>query len=311
MEEIKNSEKPKKDRLLPFSIIFSALIIAGAWVYDAGQAGTDYQTKEIASETNEEISSLNILEKETILPVKWNDLGLQMIKAGVIDAEKFESVYAERGSLNTEEKTLLYGSNNGNLVINERNSGVILNLLWAFGLANKNEILEKGPMMTYDGADSPAEALAKAGNFASTGGWTLAQGNTMNHYSRHAFIALTPEQQESVQNVSENIYRPCCNNATHFPDCNHGMAMLGLLELMASQGISEEEMYQVALQVNNYWFPDTYLAVAEYLKLQGISWSEADPKEILGANFSSAAGYRRILTLIKPPEKKNGGSCGV
>ena len=45
------------------------------------------------------------------------------------------------------------------------------------------------------------------------------------------------------------VYRPCCDNATHFPDCNHGMAMLGLLELMAAQGASEEEMFAAARDV--------------------------------------------------------------
>src|SRR3989344_7376730 len=98
-----------------------------------------------------------------------------------------------------------------------------------------------------------------AGNFASTGGWTLAKGDAMDHYSAHPFIMLSREHQELVERVSKGIYRPCCNNSTHFPDCNHCMAMLGLLELMASQGVSEEDMWKAALAVNSYWFPDTYL----------------------------------------------------
>lgn len=123
----------------------------------------------------------------------------------------------------------------------------MLNMFWAFGLANKNEILEKGPMMDpkYGGA----------GRFASTGGWTLAVGDAMSHYSMHSLIALTPEQQVLVEKVSKNIFRPCCANPAYFPDCNHGMAMLGILELMASQGKSESELYATAKAVNNIWFP--------------------------------------------------------
>ena len=138
-----------------------------------------------------------------------------------------------QGGLDEETKKLLYQSGNGNLKITEENSGKILNLLWAFGLGNKNEILLKGPMMDpqYGGA----------GRFASTGGWTIAKGSAMEHYSNHEFIKLTKEQQTLVENVSQNIYRPCCGNSTYFPDCNHGMAMLGLLELMASEGVSEEK----------------------------------------------------------------------
>src|SRR3989344_7717085 len=88
------------------------------------------------------------------LPVKWGDLGVQMIKAGVIDADKFEDVYKNQGGLNEESRRLLYNSDNGNIKITRENSGVLLNLLWALGLGNKNTILEKGPMSDkkYGGA---------------------------------------------------------------------------------------------------------------------------------------------------------------
>ncbi len=150
-----------------------------------------------------------------------------------------------------------------------------------------------------------------AGNFASTAGWTLARGNAMDHYGKHSFVDLTPEGQATVERVSKNIFRPCCDNSTYFPDCNHGMAMLGLLELMASQGVSEEEMYRAALKVNAYWFPDTYLTIAQYLNAKGIDWQEANPKEILGAGFSSISGYRRILESVDAFGEPQGSSCGV
>jgi hypothetical protein len=91
--------------------------------------------------------------------------------------------------------------------------------------------------------------------FASTGGWSLARGSAMDHYSRHRLVELEPAQQQLVESTSKNIYRPCCANPAYFPDCNHGLAMLALLELMASEGASEAEMYAVAEEVNGYWFP--------------------------------------------------------
>jgi len=246
------------------------------------------------------------------LPVVWGDLGIKMASVGVIDTEKLEAIYKTRGGLSAEMQKLLYGESNGNLRITPENASELLNLFWALGLGTKNEILEKGPMMTYSGAASPAEALAKAGNFASTGGWILAKGDAMDHYSRHLFIVLTPEQQRLVERVSQNIYRPCCGNSVYFPDCNHGMAMLGLLELMASEGVSEEEMYRVALQVNSYWFPDTYLTIAKYFENRGVEWSKVNPKEALGSAYSSAQGYRQILEEIEPPQSSGGGGgCGV
>ena len=185
----------------------------------------------------------------------WENLGARMVEAGVIDMERFENLYQQRGGLSEADRKLLTDSDNGNLVITSENSGVMLNMLWAFGLGNKNPILENGPMMTYSGAGLPAEALAKAGNFASTGGWTLGKGNAMDHYSMHQFVTLTREQQDLVEKVAKNIYRPCCKNSTYFPDCNHGMAMLGLMEIMASQGASEPEMYKMSGGGNTLWFP--------------------------------------------------------
>lgn len=93
----------------------------------------------------------------------WGNLGARMVEAGVIDMERFENLYQQRGGLSEADRKLLADSDNGNLVITSENSGMMLNMLWALGLGNKNPILENGPMMTYSGAGLPAEALAKAG----------------------------------------------------------------------------------------------------------------------------------------------------
>jgi len=151
-----------------------------------------------------------------------------------------------------------------------------------------------------------------ASGFASTGGWTMAKGNAMDHYSRHKFFDLTLEQQALVDKVSRGIYRPCCNNSTHFPDCNHGMAMLGLLELLASQGASEQKMWKAALAVNSYWFPDTYTIIANYMKAKGVEWQDVNPQEILGRNYSSASGYAKISSQVAPSAQRGSSNgCGV
>ena len=299
----KEGSRPKKSYLfLGISIVVASVIIGGTWIYTV-------QLKNI----NPAIANAKIIaglekivlpENGVVLPVTWGDLEKQLVDNGTIDPTKFEALYDQRGIFDEETKKLLTGNDNNRLVIGKNNANAVLNLLWALGLANKNEILEKGPMVDkkYGG---------NAGNFASTGGWTLAVGNTMNHYSNHTMISLTPEQQSSVERVSQNIYRPCCGNSVYFPDCNHGMAMLGLLELMASQGVNESNMYKAALVVNSYWFPDTYLNIAQYLKSKKIEWNKVDPKEILGAKFSSASGYQQILNQIQPASNGKGPSCGV
>ena len=238
------------------------------------------------------------------LPITWGDLGKQMIMAGVIDQKKFDALYNDRGGLSADMRKMAYEEGNGKMIITAENSGTILNLLWALGLGNKNDILDKGEMQKKE--------YGGAGKFASTGGWTLAIGNAMDHYSKHRFIRLTTAQQALVEKVSQGVFRPCCNNSTHFPDCNHGMAMLALLELMASQGVSESEMYQAALAVNSYWFPDTYLTIASFFKKQGTDWNKVNPPVVLSAQYSSSQGYQRLLTEVTPqtaPRSK--GGCGV
>lgn len=237
------------------------------------------------------------------LPVKWGDLGQQLVAQGVIDVAKLESIYAARGGLGDGEKALLTKSDNDNLKIDTNNANFILNLLWAFGLGNQNRVLTAGPMVD--------KQYGGAGNFASTGGWTLSSGTAMSHYSKHRLVALTDEQQQLVEQIAKNIYRPCCDNSTYFPDCNHGMAMLALLELMAAQGASESDMYKYALAVNSYWFPGTYINVAKYMARQGITWDKVDPKQILGNTYSSASGYKQILSQIEPAQIKSAGGCGV
>ena len=300
----------KKSKSLEISILLSSLLVVGALVYSAN-AKKDLRDKtetiaksDKAEKVIEDNYSQKVIPKGgVVLPARWGDLGAKMISVGVIDKVKFEEIYAGRGGLKDEERSLLEGLDNGYLKITPENSGLVLNLLWALGLGNKNEILENGPMTD--------KKYGGAGRFASTGGWTLADGDPMSHYSKHRFIVLTPEQQALVEKVSKGIYRPCCGNSVYFPDCNHGMAMLGLLELMASQGADEEQMYRTALVVNSYWFPDTYITIAKYLKLQGKDWGAVVPKEILGYNYSSGPGYQKLLEKIENPEIKGGGGCSV
>ncbi len=239
------------------------------------------------------------------LPITWGNLGQQLTAAGVIDEVQFKALYAQRGGLPPDMLQMLDGSNNGQIKMTPQNAGIILNMLWALGLGQNSAVLIAGPMVT--------NGQAKPSQFASTGGWTLAVGNAMDHYAKHNFFTLTPAQEQLVESVAKNIYRPCCGNSTYFPDCNHGMAMLGLLELMASQGATADQMYQTALTVNSYWFPDTYLTIAKYLQNKGVAWNAVKPEEILSATYSSAQGYQQILSQTAPVQnnQSGGNGCGA
>lgn len=291
-----------RNRPIIVSIAISSFMIMISLAYTLGQKDLEGKIA-AARSTRVDFEERVAPEIGVVLPVVWGDLGRKMIESGVIDKDAFEEIYAQRGGLGDSEKKILYGSGNGKIFMDRDNAGFLLNLLWGFGLGNKNSVLEKGPMTDPE--------YGGAGRFASTGGWTIAAGNPMDHYSAHKFVVLTRDQESLVERVSRNIYRPCCGNSVYFPDCNHGMAMLGLLELMAAQGVPEADMYKYALKVNAYWFPDTYVTIARYFDMGGVDWSDIDPKTVLGSGYSSASGIQKISAEVGPEDGGGGGSCGV
>ena len=283
----------------PISIVLAGVLIAAA-VY----ASQSPRNETPAAAAQSDLQELVTPSSGVVLPVVWGDMGIRLVASGTIDPDELKRLYQERSELPGEYDDLLAGRSSTPLKITRANAGRLLNLLWAVGLANKNPILE-------DKMEMMNPAYGGAGNFASTGGWTIAKGDPMNHYGKHALIALTPQQQELVDRVSRGIYRPCCGNSTHFPDCNHGMAMLGLLQMMASQGVSEQDMYNAALAVNAYWFPDTYEVIAAYLQQKGVDWKRVPAQKVLGADYSSATGFQNILSQVDAPSGGGGGGCSV
>lgn len=255
--------------MLPSAIIIAGTLVALAVIFKSSSTNDDttVQPKRIDVQAT-------IVDGGYILPLKTEQNMLdKLTKDGVINGSKLPRV--------TE-----------------------LNLLWAFGLANRNIILENGTIsdLRYGG---PMK-------MASVGGWTVSEGSPANHMSKHEYVTLTPEQQSLVEKISKGIYRPCCNNSTYFPDCNHGMAMLGLLEYLASQGATEDQMWNAALIANINWFPDAYQTIGQYIREKGIDEKEIGPKEILDADYSSASGFSKISEQVtRPVQKQDGGGCSV
>jgi hypothetical protein len=136
-------------------------------------------------------------------------------------------------------------------------------------------------------------------------------------YSAFEILSLTPEQQRLAERVASQVYRPCCNNYAAFPDCNHGMAMLGLLELMAAQGATESEMLEAAKQINGFWFPNQMQHVATFFKAaQGWDFAEVPGEMAVGPAVFSGSGHQNLMTWMKERgmlDRAPGGgvSCGV
>jgi len=227
-----------------------------------------------------------------------------MIDDGVIDEKKLAQAIAGADSLPPSVEKYMKG-NVSEIEVNAENAQFWVDVLWGLGLANKNKILDEGPMITTNGS---------AANYASTGGYTLGKMDPMQIYSKFSYINLNDQQQKVVEAIADGVFRPCCGNSTAFPDCNHGMAALGLIELMVSQGKSKEEIYKTVLAFNSYWFPQTYLDVAYHFTKAGRDYAKVPASQILSKTFSSAMGYqaiRREVGQIAWPALKGAGSCGA
>lgn len=264
--------------------------------------------KPLTAEEKNKLTS-EVLPKDGVnLGIKFGDAVVKVMEVGALDKEKLTALYKGRGGLPADQEKLLASSSNDELKINKENANFLLNLLWPLGLANKTAVLSEGPMgTTYKD---------KIDNFASTGGWTLGREPGGKLFNRFTIINLTTEQEKIVRELAENIYRPCCGNSTFFPDCNHGTAMLGFLELAVSQGMSKEEVYKKALVLNSFWFPETYLDLGTYFKAkEKKKWTDIEPKLLLGQLYSSGQGYQAVRkemeTLGILPKPQGGASCGV
>jgi hypothetical protein len=242
------------------------------------------------------------------LPVSYGNLGPRLIESGIIDYDAFAAVYIGSGTpLSPEQIEILKSGSDQQIVINAENAHYLLNFFWAAGLVNKNRILTEGPMIQ--------NSAGQYERFASTGGWTIGAKPITDLYASTDLIPLTTEQQQRVEEVAAAIYRPCCNNPTLFPDCNHGMAMLGLLELMASQGATTDQMFEAAKYVNAFWFPQQTMETALYLKAnQNVDFAVADARMVVGQTVSSASGAQMVHAdlqskgLLKQAPNR-GGSC--
>lgn len=242
------------------------------------------------------------------LSISYGKLGPRLLEAGVIDYEAFAAIYEGSGTpLSIEQMEILKNGSDEEIVINTENAHFLLNFFWAVGLANKNSILTEGPMVQ--------QSDGKVERFASTGGWTIATKPVTELYASLDLIPLTAEGQKLVEEVAAGIYRPCCDNHTLFPDCNHGMAMLGVLQLMASQGATADEMFEAAKYINAYWFPGQTLETAIYFQInENIDFKSANARLVVSEAFSSASGARRVHEDLEakgllPQSAGQGGSC--
>jgi len=243
------------------------------------------------------------------LQATFGDVGPQLLSAGAIDRDAFVQLYEQANRpLDSDQLAILEQGSETQIVLNKQSAYFLLNFFWALGLSNNNPILTEGPM-AQSGED-------QIGRFASTG-WTLGAKPATDLYASTPIVSLSAAQQTRLEEVATQVYRPCCNNPTHFPDCNHGMAMLGLLELMASQDASTQEMFDAAKYANAFWYPSQTLELAQFFKsTQNSDFAKVDGQELVSRNYSSSGGFKAVHEWLAdsgqlPQTPGSGSSCGV
>lgn len=245
----------------------------------------DNQTSNGQNETRFSAIAGEVLpENGFVLSVKWGNSVKELVSAGALNVSFLSNAMQQAGQpMTAGEESILNGTSNGNITINSNDTLFVLYTLWALGINNKNPIIADGPIMGYGG--SPY-------NLASTGGYgplgRLQLGNL-------SLIGLNSNEQQTADAVASNVYRPCCDNPAMFPDCNHGAAQLGLIELMASQGSNATQIYEALKNADSFYYPQEYFDLAVYFSYtKHEPWGEVSAKEVLGYNYSSASGFNKI-----------------
>lgn len=259
------------------------------------------------NELVDEVNAAVLPERGFQSRIYFGESVVKLIEAGAIDRSKFEALYESRGGLPKEVRELLDRSSAKPILLTRETANYYINLLWPLGLANFMETNKNSPVN--------GKSLF---NFASTGGWDLGkEKNGGAYFNKFKIIPLTSAQEQLATRIAENTFRPCCGNSTFFQDCNHGSALLGLLELGAAQGLTEDELFREALAFNSFWFPHNYIQTALYFKaVKGIDWENVDPRVVMSKDYSSGGGWyenvqKELAARNLIPEVKGGASCGV
>jgi hypothetical protein len=267
----------KTEHVLMFFIITALLVVT----YQIGTVTGMAPAERVELQDVETIALKVVPEAGFTTDVKWGNAVKNMVDTGVLDPEKLELVLTERygQEIKPEWRRVLEGSDE-TLEINSDNSVFMMYVLWAFAKHNNVSLIHESVFAeNFQGYDI---GMGKAG------------------YGDTVILELTAEQEELAKQIAQNSYRPCCGQSAANPDCSHGFAALGLIELMASQDFTEEEIYDAFIKFNSFWFPSTYIQNGLYFKIaEGKDWQDVDKKIVAGGQFSSVGGAQSVRSYLQ------------
>lgn len=285
-------------------------------------------TKTLTSNTiNQTILAVQVIPPAGYtLTFKWGDSVHKLVEDGALNISNLSIILNNsKQPLTPVESEILNGTYEGYIQFNSTNTEFVQLVLWGLGINNNNTIINKGPIINAsipyaEQINSNASLNQKvtpryvaSSYFASTGGYGQLGKLQLGELN---IISLNPQQQTLMYDVATHSYRPCCDNPTAFPDCNHGAAALGLVELLASQGANQSQMFGAVRYFYQYQFPQQYAEIAAYFDSHGENYSQVNSSEVMNYSFSSYSGYASVNQyLIKngilAQPSGAGASCGA
>ena len=217
--------------------------------------------------------------------ITFGDALPKLVAAGALVPAKLPAL---GGRLPGWVERALDGKSSEPILFSRERAPYLVDLLWPIGLANRAVFNRRSPINT-----------AHLAGFASTGGWTLGRAaNGAAYFDSVGAVPLSERQAFLALAVATNTFRPCCDNSTFFQDCNHGSALLGLIELAASQGATAEAIYRMALTANSYWFPEQYARTAQYFAhFAHRPWRGVPASTVMAAAYSTLSGWQRNVDV--------------
>lgn len=242
------------------------------------------------------------------LPFKWGNSIKKLVGAGALNVSNLTIILNNyHQPLTFSEKEILNGTYTGYIQFNSTNTEFVQLVLWGLGINDNNTIITKGAIINasvpYANSINNNATLRQRLNqnvtpywvasryFASTGGYGPIGKLQLGMLN---IISLSPSEQIIADYTAENSYRPCCDNPTAFPDCNHGAAALGLTELLASQGANKGQIFNAIRYFYQYQFPQQYTEIAAYFDSQGQNYSQVNSSKVMSYSFSSLSGYYAV-----------------
>ena len=288
-QSARGSEAPSQTR----RVLLRSLALAPLWAWSPAQADSGADAPKVIEFSPDdkrllydEIASKVVLQTGYQSRIALRDSVVRCVRHGLIDLGKFFALQREGERMPDDLSHVLSDPSDRPIRLTRDNAGVYVNLLWAVGLANHMVGNFSSPLM--------GDSLR---SFASNAGWTLGDRDEgAGYFNKLPIVDLTLAQESLAIRVAKSTFRPCCDNSTFFQDCNHGSALYGLLQLGASQGLREADLYEEALAFNSFWFEHRYVRTALYFAIErGVAWSDANPKEVMGRKYSSLSQWSETV----------------